>query len=161
MGYAFLNQLVNMSPFDFHIGHNLLFDLVYERTTLAKSSFEPHLWVYRPRITIEHLIRYMQQQKEKFPILEEFLKRVIMCTIICYIAARQILICLVWLLLQEAVLRATQYLPDIVCLQRRMFDKFHHRIDNRVARKKTMQQFIQKLPNGKRRHLNHFLPCYC
>ena len=50
---------------------------------------------------------------------------------------------------QEPVLRATQYLPDIVRLQRRMFDMFNHRIDHRVAREKTMKQFIDdSWPSG-------------
>lgn len=59
-----------------HIGHGPLYYLVYERMPVVKGSLEPHLWGYRPRITLEHLIRYMQQQKKKFPILEEFLKNV-------------------------------------------------------------------------------------
>ena len=58
--------------------HDPLYYLVYERTPVVKDSLEPHLWSYRPRITLEHLTRYMQQQKKKFPILEEFLKIVSM-----------------------------------------------------------------------------------
>ena len=55
--------------------HDPLYYLVYERAPMVKDSLEPHLWGYRPRITLEHLTRYLQQQK-KFPILEEFLKNV-------------------------------------------------------------------------------------
>ena len=47
------------------------------------------------------------------------------------------------------MLRATQYLPDIVQLQRRMFEVFHHRIDHKVARDKTMRNFIEKRHSGK------------
>ena len=54
--------------------HDPLFYLVYERTPVIKGSLEPHMWGYRPRITLENLTRYMQQQKTKLPILEEFLK---------------------------------------------------------------------------------------
>ena len=60
----------------FHADHDPLYYLVYERTPVVKDSLEPHMWGYRPRITLEHLVRYMQQQKKKFPILEEFLKNV-------------------------------------------------------------------------------------
>jgi hypothetical protein len=56
--------------------HDPLYYLVYERTPMVKDSLEPHLWGYRPRITLEHLTRYMQQQEKKFPILEEFLTNV-------------------------------------------------------------------------------------
>ena len=56
--------------------HDPLFYLVYERTPVVRGSLEPHFWGYRPRITLEHLTRYMQQQKKQFPILKEFLKNV-------------------------------------------------------------------------------------
>ena len=56
--------------------HDPLFYMVYERMPVVKGSLEPHLWSYRPHITLEHLIRYMQQQKMKFPILKEFLNEV-------------------------------------------------------------------------------------
>ena len=57
-------------------GHDPIYSLVYEHTHVMKDSLELHLWGYRPRITLEHLTRYMQQQKKKFPILEGFLKNV-------------------------------------------------------------------------------------
>ncbi|CAI8027543.1 E3 ubiquitin-protein ligase rnf213-alpha [Geodia barretti] len=86
-------------------------------TPVVKDSLEPHMWGYRPRITLEHLVRYMQQQKKKFPILEEFLKN-------------------------ETVLQATQYIPDIVRLQKLLFDEMHHRIDRKMAHKMSMRDFI-------------------
>ena len=59
--------------------HGRLFYLVHERMEeVVKDCLEPHLWVYRPRITLEHLMRYMQQHTKKYPILREFLEKV--CT---------------------------------------------------------------------------------
>ena len=46
------------------------------------------------------------------------------------------------------MLQATQYLPDIVRLQRQMFDSFHHRIDSKGARTKTMNDFIKTKHTG-------------
>ena len=51
-------------------------------------------------------------------------------------------------LLQEAVLQATQYIPDIVKLQKQMFDEFHHRIDHKVAHTTRMHDFIAKKHTG-------------
>ena len=59
-----------------HTDHDPLFYLVYERVPVVEGSLEPHLWGYRPCITLEHLTRYMQQQKTKYPLLKEFLKEV-------------------------------------------------------------------------------------
>ena len=50
--------------------------------------------------------------------------------------------------LQEEVLQATQYIPDIVRLQKRMFDEFHHRIDHKRAHNERMADFIRKQPTG-------------
>ena len=62
-----------------------LFYLVYERMPVVEGSLEPHLWGYRPRVTLEHLTRYMQQQNTKFPVLEKFLSevRVLLLCIVC------------------------------------------------------------------------------
>ena len=46
--------------------------------------------------------------------------------------------------MQERSLRATQYLPDIVKLQRSLYDTFHLRSDRRKAdEKKTIGQFLR------------------
>ena len=49
---------------------------------------------------------------------------------------------------QEAVLQATQYIPDIVRLQKWMFDAFHHRIDHKRAHNERMADFIRKQSTG-------------
>ena len=47
--------------------------------------------------------------------------------------------------MQEPSLRATQYLPDIVKLQRSLYDTFHLRSDRRKAdEKKTIGQFLKE-----------------
>ena len=43
---------------------------------------------------------------------------------------------------QEAVLKATQCIPDIVRLQRQLYDEFHHRINHKVAHSMTIGDFI-------------------
>ena len=42
------------------------------------------------------------------------------------------------------MLRATQYLPDIVQLQKKLFQEFHHRIDHNKAQQQTIGQFIKE-----------------
>ncbi len=44
-------------------------------------------------------------------------------------------------------MRATQYLPDIVKLQRSLYDTFHHRLDQATAKTRTIKQFLARL-NG-------------
>ena len=56
---------------------------------------------------------------------------------------------LIYQILQERSLRATQYLPDIVKLQRSLYDAFHHRLDRKVAKTITIGQYIKSLKNGK------------
>lgn len=50
--------------------------------------------------------------------------------------------------LKERSLRATQYLPDIVKLQRSLYDTFHHRLDRRDAKTMTIESFLKSLRNG-------------
>lgn len=51
-------------------------------------------------------------------------------------------------LFQERCLRATQYLPDIVKLQRSLYDAFHHRMDRKEAKMITFGQYLKTLRNG-------------
>ena len=46
------------------------------------------------------------------------------------------------------MLQTTQYIQDIVRLQKRMFDEFHHRIDHKRAHNVKMADFIGKQPTG-------------
>ena len=54
--------------------------------------------------------------------------------------------------IQEPSVRATQYLPDIVRLQRSLHDAFHHRLHRRDAMKLTIGDFISSLKNGMTAH---------
>ena len=50
---------------------------------------------------------------------------------------------------QEPVLQATQYLPDIVRLQHRLFQEFNLRLDRVKARNITIGEFISGKKSGK------------
>eukprot|EP00731_Ephydatia_muelleri_P016208 Em0009g632a len=97
-----------------------LFYTVYERTKLSTDSIEPHLWVYRERICLEHLdhILLASNAHQKYPLLYTFLQ-------------------------EEQNLRATQYLPDIVYLQHYLYEKCNARLDRKGA-KMAIRDFIMK-----------------
>jgi hypothetical protein len=46
------------------------------------------------------------------------------------------------------VLRATQYLPDIVRLQQCLYDAFHHRLDKKDAVTQSVREFLDNLTTG-------------
>ena len=50
---------------------------------------------------------------------------------------------------EKSKLFVTRYLPDIVQLQRRMRDKFLHRLDRKEAVDTTIKSFVNKIKNGK------------
>ena len=56
-----------------------LFQIVYEEDAKHKSDVEMHPWAYRPRITIDHMVRALQQDKSKtsLPLLLQFLEMVL------------------------------------------------------------------------------------
>ena len=47
------------------------------------------------------------------------------------------------------MLRATQYLPDIVKLQLFLYDMYNYRMDRSDAIELTIHKFLQQLENGK------------
>ena len=51
-------------------------------------------------------------------------------------------------ILQEAVLQATQYIPDIVRLQKQLFDELHHRVNHKIAHTLSMHDFISRQHTG-------------
>ena len=60
--------------------------LIYEKVKLKGGKIDPHLWSYRPHITLEHLALGLAQQnlKEKCKVLQIFLDEVssaIMCVV--------------------------------------------------------------------------------
>lgn len=141
--------------------HNKLIFVTYEHIPVVPDSLEPHLWGYRPRISLIHLEKALQQHKCKYPVLEKFLKEVSCLVVlsihlsVSYFTLSTILFYFTALLLtnkcKEPTLRATQYLPDIVKLQQRFFNAFHRRLDRKDARSTTIGQFIQGRKSGKRK----------
>eukprot|EP00118_Oscarella_pearsei_P021368 m.239300 g.239300 ORF g.239300 m.239300 type:complete len:5831 (+) comp40181_c2_seq5:266-17758(+) len=83
-------------------------------------------WRFQDRITINHLDKRLQQEcigkpEDQQPeVLKEFLK-------------------------EERNLRALQYLPQIMQLQRMLSDKFHRRLSLREATTLTVGEFLQSL----------------
>lgn len=55
------------------------------------------------------------------------------------------------------MLRATQYLPDIVWLQQCLYDAFHHRLDKKDAMTQTIGEFLEKLASGNHNNLHTLL----
>ena len=53
---------------------------------------------------------------------------------------------------QESILRATRYLPELVQLQKQMFDFSHRRLDRKEAAKLPVRDYVQSLP-GKQLHI--------
>ena len=50
---------------------------------------------------------------------------------------------------QEPILRATQYLPELVQLQKQMFEFSHHRLDRKEAASLTIREYIKTLKGSK------------
>ncbi len=55
---------------------DMLFLVVHEKLGVPKGRLAPHLWCYRPPVTLEQLRQVLQQEKVRCLILEEFLKKV-------------------------------------------------------------------------------------
>ena len=72
-----------------------LFDLINEKGESDEPSLTPHLWSYRPKITVEHLTHYLDQgnYKQLYPILHEFLKQVHvrMCSLLLVVCRLKVL----------------------------------------------------------------------
>ena len=61
------------------LDHGKLFQVVYEKDTIQRGEIEAHIWSYRPRISLKHLVQSMQREKtatEDLSALKEFLKEV-------------------------------------------------------------------------------------
>ena len=133
-------------------GQDKLFPIVYEKNKHKKTNLEPHLWSYRQRVSLEHLGQTLQdaQLKEKCPILHKFLSivRLSLQRQYCILHNQQ---------LQEPSLRATQYLPSIVSLQKSLYEICNHRFDRKTAETQTIGEFLQFLG----RKSNSSLNCSC
>jgi hypothetical protein len=99
--------------------YRAILQMIYERSTNS-SSITPHLWIYRPQITIDHVTMSLQNTTvhADLKVLKEFLQKV-------------------------NLLSALQYLPEIVQLQNYLYETCHHRIDSKDA-EKPIEQFISE-----------------
>ncbi|XP_046861644.1 E3 ubiquitin-protein ligase rnf213-alpha-like [Xenia sp. Carnegie-2017] len=129
---------------DERLGNNELLKLIYELdepNSIVVKTFDPScpaLWRNRKKITIEHLFFKYQEYShgvkvptDKCEVLDEFLKK-------------------------ECHLRALQYLPKIIKLQRFLFEKFHRRLDRNDAEKYTIGDLYKKEPDLKK-HLSSLI----
>lgn len=60
----------------FNLEHDRLFYVVHEKVQLPPNEVQPHLWSFRSRITLEHLLQILHTRKETYAILNEFLEQV-------------------------------------------------------------------------------------
>ena len=62
----------------FYTEQDRLFFTVYERAKLDERSTEPHFWIYRPRISLEHLHQNLlaSNHQKKFTVLYTFIQEV-------------------------------------------------------------------------------------
>ena len=80
MGYL---SIIMMCPAKFLqiLDHKKLYQMIYEKANYDQTTkIDPHLWIYRPIITIDHVAKSLQQLKDSvktdLTILQEFLKNV-------------------------------------------------------------------------------------
>ena len=101
--------------------------IVYEREEPEPDNPLPHLWRYRTIVSLKHFSQSFSTAdlatKEKCPLVSKLLK-------------------------EEIRLFVTRYLPDIVQLQRRVGDRFRHRLDRREAANATIKQFLAQMRRG-------------
>ena len=102
--------------------------IVYEREEPEPNNHLPHLWRYRTIVSLEHFSQSFStadvNTKDKCPLVDKFLR-------------------------EENKLFVTRYLPDIVQLQRRVRDKFLHRLDRREVSETNIKSFLNKIKKGK------------
>uniref|UniRef100_A0A1X7THX8 Uncharacterized protein n=1 Tax=Amphimedon queenslandica TaxID=400682 RepID=A0A1X7THX8_AMPQE len=105
---------------DSDIKYRSLLQMVYETGPTTSSSIMPHLWIYRPLITIDH-VSLSLERNTKFAgltVLKEFLKKV-------------------------KLLEALVCLPDIIRLQQFLYESCHLRIDETEVAS-SLEKFIRK-----------------
>ncbi|KAI6647050.1 E3 ubiquitin-protein ligase [Oopsacas minuta] len=106
------------------IANNPFLRMVYEKDDSEPNNPLPHLWRYRTIVSLEHFSQSFStadlNTKNKCPLVDKFLK-------------------------EENKLFVTRYLPDIVQLQRRVGDKFLHRLDRREAANTSIKDFLNRM----------------
>ena len=125
------------------VGNNPLIRRVYELQHPGSCTSSPRLWRYRVRVSIDHLTHTLEQNMiscgpNQCQLLREFLKQVLCCN-------PQYLFFSFDCTLQESKLRALQYLPDVVKLQRLLMDKYDRRISLQEARTFRVGRFLNSI----------------
>ena len=115
-------------------GHDDLFFTIYEKIPVQSGNIHPAMWRYRARITLEHLTHALQQRVTTKGLVSIYLK----IRLTLYIGYAT----------QEPVLRVTQHLPDILYLQKLLFDHFHQRVDQVDALEKNIEEYLMTLQSG-------------
>jgi hypothetical protein len=107
---------------DQNLGNNPVVRRVYELEQPGSSKSSTRLWRYRIRVSVDHLTHTLEQNmmSSECKLLREFLK-------------------------QESKLRALQYLPDVVKLQRLLMDKYDGRISLQEARTFRVGRFLNSV----------------
>ena len=123
------------------VGNNPLIRRVYELQHPGSCTSSPRLWRYRVRVSIDHLTHTLEQNMiscgpNQCQLLREFLKQVL-----CYNPQYLFSVSIVRYM-QESKLRALQYLPDVVKLQRLLMDKYDGRISLQEARTFHVGRFL-------------------
>ena len=100
---------------------------MYEREEPEPDNPLPHLWRYRTIVSLEHFSQSFSTAdlttKKKCPLVSKLLR-------------------------EERNLFVTRYLPNIVQLQRRVGDRFRHRLDRREAANTTIKDFLAQMKRG-------------
>ena len=101
---------------------------MYEREEPEPDNPLPHLWRYRTIVSLEHFSQSFSTAdlttKEKCPLVSKLLR-------------------------EESSLFVTRYLPDIVQLQRRVGDRFLHKLNRREAASTTIKEFLAQTSRGR------------
>ena len=77
MSHCILHTAINGVLF-FTPDQDRLFFTVYERAKIDDKSMEPHFWIYRPRISLEHLTQNLlsNENHKRYTLLNSFLQEV-------------------------------------------------------------------------------------
>ncbi|XP_019856417.1 PREDICTED: E3 ubiquitin-protein ligase rnf213-alpha-like [Amphimedon queenslandica] len=105
---------------DSDLDHRKLLEMIYETVPVISKSIMPHLWIYRPLITIDHVSLSLENDTRSadLNVLRQFLKQV-------------------------KLLEALTCLPDIIRLQQFLYEMCHLRIDKTEV-DQPFNEFIRK-----------------
>ena len=129
--------------------HNKLFAAVYETNTPSNGT--NFLWRFYPQVSLDHFLfnTINLQLRIEHPVIYMYLTEVYL--------HQQCKMYLYYYYLQLQSLKATQFLPDIVQLQKLIQEIISQEYDEStkdVIENMTFTQFTEKNPNGEILHKN-------